>query len=541
MQINDSTINPYQQAQKLVKDVEAENGNSQIDSNQELESAKKQLNNFKIPGTNPTSKDADVLIGLNNKTGETSVNTAWQNSGASTNIGQAMNIGSSNQSRLKSFGATDGQINSEHNSFVEFNDGSIGFKSTMLEGDTRYGIFKPDTQGNIDMAKGKPIEPNADQKNLLDKTHSIRQELIENSGGYGMYKQVETVQDQIADLKAASIIKDGNVESLLSTKQLEYVTGLEKELNELQSNKSENNIETLAENLHEFDHLIIDNSKISSYLKKTDIDDGNKNLKLDISHDSGSANYLRDKVTEKSKETVAEKQSLSATDKKEFDVLKEKATELLGNKDESKLTASEKYLKSLIKDDSNNQQFTLQELQHLLGQDPKKLPPIPSDPNVNDKSGYADLGRNFLRPYFEAFGKDNVKNLEDGGKLKSLVNTGGTKFSELSFYRVKNDYYYDYDDEGIAGKAGEDTREYQMLKEDSQNPDKYTEALPIERIIQDDLKYNIMVHEQGDQTRIFEQNKEIKPNKDGNYLLNSTEGKLQNFSYKNGLFKKLTK
>ena len=212
MQINDSTINPYQQAQKLVKDVEAENGNSQIDSNQELESAKKQLNNFKIPGTNPTSKDADVLIGLNNKTGETSVNTAWQNSGASTNIGQAMNIGSSNQSRLKSFGATDGQINSEHNSFVEFNDGSIGFKSTMLEGDTRYGIFKPDTQGNIDMAKGKPIEPNADQKNLLDKTHSIRQELIENSGGYGMYKQVETVQDQIADLKAASIIKDGNVE-----------------------------------------------------------------------------------------------------------------------------------------------------------------------------------------------------------------------------------------------------------------------------------------------------------------------------------------
>ena len=297
----------------------------------------------------------------------------------------------------------------------------------------------------------------------------------------------------------------------------------------------------MAEILHEFDHLIIDNSKISNYLKKTDIDDGNKNLKLDISHDSGSANYLRDKVTEKSKETVAEKQSLSATDKKEFDVLKEKATELLGNKDESKLTASEKYLKSLIKDDSNNQQFTLQELQHLLGQDPKKLPPIPSDPNVNDKSGYADLGRNFLRPYFEAFGKDNVKNLEDGGKLKSLVNTGGTKFSELSFYRVKDDYYYDYDDEGIAGKAGEDTREYQMLKEDSQNPDKYTEALPIERIIQDDLKYNIMVHEQGDQTRIFEQNKEIKPNKDGNYLLNSTEGKLQNFSYKNGLFKKLTK
>ena len=214
MQINDSTINPYQQAQKLVKDVEkvdGENGNNTIDSNQELNSAKKILDNFKIPGTNSKSNEADILVGINNKTGESSVNNIWQSSGAATNLGQALNMGSSNQSRLRSFGATDGQINSEHNSFVEFNDGSIGFKSTMLEGDTRYGIFKPNTQGNIDMATGKPIEPSPEQKNLLDKTHSIRQKLIENSGGYGMYKQIEIAQDQIADLKAASVIKEGNI------------------------------------------------------------------------------------------------------------------------------------------------------------------------------------------------------------------------------------------------------------------------------------------------------------------------------------------
>jgi len=497
----------YSTIQEIEKD--SNSANNSIDNNNELQELKAQSEKFQFPGLTKPKTDEDLLVRANNKTGNklfNEISSSWQNIGAKKLDFTIQNFGNSNQKKYESLGALKEQLVNQHNTFIEFKDGSIGFKSSAFGEDVRYGIISPNEDQALEFKNWQ--QPNEQQIKDLDQAHSIREKMIENIGGFKNFKTTENILDQIEDLKTGSIIDDqGTVSRLLNDEQVQTIEKIKEDLqNQLITGSQEfdfNSLRKTFENLKK-------NEAIKNFITKTREDDKTR-------FGLGSSDHNSDK-----------KQMLNQAENEKLSKLKK---EILTNLDSQNtdLTVEQKFMKNLAEDYTQGiKKYALNEFENFTNQKSNYVAPPPLS---NEYLLYTKADP-FIKDFYEVFSKETIDSLKDGEKITDNVDFDNEEVP-LSLYKLGNDIFFDYSDEGVAGKLYESTKEYQMLKSDPKKPQAYTEAIPVKRISQENLASDVFINEDGKRIRIFQNNQEIKETK-GSFKLKIQDDKTANFIYSFG-------
>lgn len=503
-----NNLNSFNIFYSAIQEIEQDSSpaNNSIDNDEELQKLKTQTEKFQFPGLTKPKTDEDLLVRANNKTGNklfNEITNSWQNTGAKKLDFTIQNFGNSNQKKYESLGALKDQLVNQHNTFIEFKDGSIGFKSSAFGENVRYGIINP-SEDQIPEFKNWQ-QPNEQQIKDLDQAHSIREKMIENIGGFKNFKTTENILDQIEDLKTASIIDDqGKVSRLLNDEQIQTVQKIEKDLqNQLITGSKEfdfNSLRSTFENLKK-------NEVIKNFITKTREDD---KTRFGLS----STDNHSDK-----------KQMLNqAENEKLLDLKSEILINL--NSQETDLTAEQKFIKNLAEDYTQGiKKYALNEFENFTNHKTNYVAPPPLS---NEYLLYTKADP-FIKDFYNVFSKETIDSLKNGEKITDNLDIDNEEVP-LSLYKLGNDIFFDYGDEGVAGKLYENTKEYQMLKSNPNNPKAYSEAIPVTRISQENLASDAFVSQENKRFRIFQNNQEAKENK-GSYQLKLKNGETGNFMY----------
>jgi hypothetical protein len=494
----------YSAIQEIEQD--SNSANNSIDNNNELQELKAQSEKFQFPVLTKPKTDEDLLVRANNKTGNelfNKISNSWQNIGAKKLDFTIQNFGNSNQKKYESLGALKEQLVNQHNTFIEFKDGSIGFKSSAFGEDVRYGIISPNQDQTLEFKNWQ--QPNQQQIKDLDQAHSIREKMIENIGGFKNFKTTENILDQIEDLKTGSIIDDqGKVSRLLNDEQVKIIEKIEEDLqNQLITGSQEfdfNSLRKTFENLKK-------NEAIKNFITKTREDDKTR-FGLSSSDNNNDKSQMLNQ----------------AENEKLLDLKSEILTNL--NSQKTDLTAEQKFIKNLAEDYTKEiKKYALNEFENFINHKTNYVAPPPLS---NEYLLYTKADP-FIKDFYEVFSKETIDSLKDGEKITENVDINNEEVP-LTLYKLGNDIFFDYSDEGVAGKLYENSQEYQMLKSNSNNPEAYSEAIPVTRISQEELASDAFVNKENKNLRIFQNNQEIK-NIKGSYQLKLKNGAIGYYIY----------